>query len=172
MLTSHRIAGALLAASTILLAVPRLASAQDADTKEVLRYTLTDAGLAKYTQAAKRLAALPGGGPGACDDEDSDDEDTEAQSLNEMAAILDAIPGAKAAIQSTGMTTREYILFSMSLLHNGVAAWAIGQPGGTLPPGVSKANVDFVKKHDAELKKLEALKPKDDCGDEAEEDET
>jgi len=57
--TSHRIAGAFLAATTMLLIAPHLAQAQDADAQEVMRYTLTEAGLAKYSQATKQLAALP-----------------------------------------------------------------------------------------------------------------
>lgn len=163
MLTSRRIAGALLAASTMLLALPHGASAQDADTQEVLRYTLTDAGLAKYIQATKKLVALPGSG---CDDEDSESQ----QSLDDMVAKIETAPGAKAAIQSAGMTPREYVVFSMSLLHNGLAAWAVNQPGGKLPPGVSKANVDFVNSHGAQLAPLEDLKPEDACGEEAEEE--
>ncbi len=160
MLTSRRIAGVLFAVVVMMLAVPRFASGQDADTQEVLRYTLTDSGLAKYVQATRQLAALPGAVPGNCDD-----EDTASASLDEVVARVDAMPGAKAAIQSAGMSTREYMLFSLSLLHNGMAAWATSQPGGTLPPGVSKANVDFVNKHDAELKQLEGLSKQGDCGD-------
>lgn len=165
MLIPRQIAGAFLAALTMLPIAPRLASAQDADTKEVQRYTLTETGLAKYAQATKNLASVPGGA--ACDD---DDDDAGAGSLDEMAAKLDAVPGAKAAIQSAGMTSREYVLFSMSLLQNGMAAWAASQPGGALPAGVSKANVDFLKKHDAELKQLETFTKRDDCGDEEAED--
>jgi hypothetical protein len=166
MLTSRRIAGAIFAALTILLTEPRLASAQDADANEVLRYTLTETGLAKYTEATKKLAALPDEGVDACDDDDA-----EGASLDEMAARLDALPGAKAAIQSADMTSREYVLFSMSLLQNAVGAWAASQPGGGLPPGVSKANVDFLQKLDAELKKLEGLTDENDCIDAEAEDE-
>jgi hypothetical protein len=161
---SRRIAGALVAASTMLLALPRIALAQDADTQEVLRYTLTEAGLAKYVQATKKLMALPGGG--------CDEEDTESQSLDDMVANLEAAPGAKAAIQSAGMTPRDYVLFSMSLLHNGMAAWALSQPGGKLPPGASKANVDFINQHNAQLAPLEALRPEDACGEESEQEIT
>ena len=163
--TSNRLAGTFLAATTMLLIAPHLAQAQDADAQEVLRYTLTEAGLAKYSQASKQLAALPDQGRGACDE-----DDTEAKSLDQMAAKLDSVPGARAAIQSAGMTSREYMVFSLSLLQNGMAAWALSQPGGTLPPGVSRANVDFMKKHDAELKQLERLKPKGSCDDEVAED--
>lgn len=165
MLTSSRSAGTFFAALTMLLIAPYPASAEDADAKEVMRYTLTDAGLAKYTEATKNLASLPEN-PGACDNEDAD-----AESLDEMAAKLDAAPGARAALQSAGMTSREYVLFSMSLLQTSVAAWAANEPGGVLPAGVSKANVDFLKKHDGELKQLEGLTKQDDCGDTETEDE-
>src|SRR5262245_36134477 len=159
-------AGAVLAAASVLLIAPRLAQAQDSTAQEVLRYTLTDGGLARYSQATKQLAALPDQGSDACDD-----EGTEAQSLDDMAAKLDAVPGASAAIRSAGMTSREYVLFSLSLLQNGLAAWAVSQPGGKLPPGVSRTNVDFMKKHDAELKQLEPLRKKGDCDDEGAEDD-
>jgi hypothetical protein len=55
---SRRIGRALLFAS-MAVALPHFVAAEDADTKEVRRYTLTDAALAKYTDATKRLAALP-----------------------------------------------------------------------------------------------------------------
>lgn len=165
MRTSRRITGGLLVALAVTLSPVRFAFAQDADMQEVVRYKLTESGLAKYAQATRQLAALAGGAPVGCD------EGTESASLAEMAAKLDAAPGAKAAVQSAGMSTREYIVFSWSLLHNGMAAWTTSQPGGALPPGVSKANVDFLKAHDAQLKELETVSKQDDCGDGAAEDE-
>jgi len=130
------------------------AAAQDADSQEVMRYTLTDAGLAKYTKASQNLAALPGGPPGCAKDDDSD---SDSNSIAELAGKLDSTPGAKAAVQSAGMTSREYIVFSMSLLQNGLAAWALQQPGGKLPPGLNKANVDFVNSHGPQLDQLKGL---------------
>jgi hypothetical protein len=157
MYTCHR----LLSAVMFALLLPGFAAAQDRDSKEVQGYVLTDAGFAKYTQATKKIAALPGGD---CDDDDS-------QSIDQMTAKLNASPGAKAAIQSTGMTTREYVVFTWSLLQTGLAAWAVDQPGGTLPPGTSKANLDFYKQHEADLKQLEGLKQDDDCEENREDDE-
>jgi hypothetical protein len=130
----------------------------DRDTREVLGYSLTEAGLAKYARATRSLAALPGGMPGACDD-----DTPESVTLNQVAAKLDAVPGASAAIRSAGMTTREYVMFSWSIFHHGLAAWALGEPGGTLPPETSMANVEFFKKHTAELEELEGLRKKGDC---------
>jgi hypothetical protein len=136
------------AVTAIALFIPGVATAQDRDTQEVQRYVLTDAGLAKYTAATKKLAALPGNPAGACND------DGETGSIAAAAAKLEATPGAKAAVTSAGMTAHEYIVFSFSLLQNSLAAWAVSQPGGTLPPGVSQANVDFYKKHAAEIDSL------------------
>lgn len=157
---------ALLAACAVAWFAPTYAAAPDSDTKEVQSYVLTDAALAKYTKATKNLAALPAGALGSCDDDDS-----ESTSLSDAVAKLDAMPGAKNAIQSAGMTTREYLLFSFSLLHNGLAAWSVSQPGGKLPPGTSKANVDFYNKHQAELKQLKVLEKGDECEAEEEEEE-
>jgi hypothetical protein len=57
------------------------------------------------------------------------------------------------------------VVFSFSLLQTGRGAWAADQPGGKLPPGTSKANVDFYKQHQADLKKLETFRQSDDCDD-------
>lgn len=152
-----------LAAAVLLL--PGAAAAQDRDSQEVASYALTDATLSKYTKATKNLAALPGSRPGDCD------SDADSMTLDEMTAALDGTPGAKEAIQSAGMTTREYVVFSWSILHNGLAAWTLSQPGGKLPAGTAKANVDFYQKHEGELQQLEDLKQDDDCVEDAAEDE-
>lgn len=161
---THLKAAFFAACASALLASPP-AAAQDRDAEAVAGYALTDAGLAKYIKATKNLAALPGSKPGDCD------TGADSMSLDEMVAALDGVPGAKAAIQSAGTTSREYVLFSWSILHNGLAAWAISQPGGKLPAGTSKANVDFYQKHEAELQQLEALKQDDDCDEDAAEEE-
>jgi len=148
------------AAALALALLVQPSSAQDADSQEVMRYTLTDAGLAKYTKASQNLAALPGGPPGCAKEDDSD---SDSNSIAELAGKLDSTPGAKAAVQSAGMTSREYIVFSMSLLQSGIAAWGLSQPGGKLPPGVNKANVDFVNSHGPQLDQLKGLDK--DCGE-------
>jgi hypothetical protein len=149
------------------LSFPGSAAAQDADMRDVQRYVLTSAGLAKYTHATKKLAELPAAQARACGGDD-DDDDADAQSIGDMVAKLESVPGAKAAVQGAGLTMREYVVFTMSLLQNGLAAWAVTQPGGKLPPGVSKANVDFVQAHDADLKQLQQYSRNDECADDGE----
>jgi hypothetical protein len=137
-------------AFALLAASVALADGQaDRDSKEVSNYVLTEAGLAKYTQAAHSMKPLLDKSPEACK-EDSES----AKSLDQMAAKLNAVPGAKAAMQAAGISAREYMVFSMSLVQNAMAAWALDQPGGKLPPGVQMANVKFYRAHEAALKKL------------------
>lgn len=138
------------------------ASAQDADSQEIMRYTLTDAGLAKYSRATRNIAGVPG----ACARDEDDSEDL--KSINQMVAKMNSVPGVQAAVESAGMTTREYVVFMFSMIQNGMAAWALSQPGGKLPSGVSQANVDFYRKHEAEMV---AIGKDDPCGDDFGDDE-
>lgn len=136
--------------------------AQDRDTQEVSRYVLTESGLAKFTQAARNVAAVPG----ACEPDEDDSEDL--KSVDQMVAKMNSVPGVQAAVESAGMTTREYVVFMFSMIQNGMAAWALSQPGGKLPSGVSQANVDFYRKHEAEMV---AIGKDDPCGDDFGDDE-
>ena len=144
-------AAALTFAMAIGLTSPGPAAAQDKDSREVSAYVLTESGLAKFAQASKNLAAIPG----ACEEETDDDDDSDdMKSIDQMVAKLNSKPGAQAAIQSTGMTSREYVVFMFSMMQSGMSAWALKQPGGKLPPGVSQANVDFFNKHETAMAQL------------------
>lgn len=149
--------------ATLAFILPPAAIAQDRDTQEIQRYVLTDAALAKYKAATKKLVVLPGS-RGSCDDEDN------SGTIADLVAKLDSIPGAKAAVTSSGMTTREYVVFSFAMVHNALASWAVSQPGGKLPPGTSQANVDFYQRHAAEFESLPKSEATD-CNDEAAEDD-
>ena len=155
-------------ASVIFLA-PAVSTAQgfpDRDAREISSYALTEAALAKYAQASANLGDLSKQVANNCDDSDSES----AESLDASVARINANPKAKAAIQSAGMTPREYLVFTFSLFQSGMAAWALSQPGGTLPPGVSKANVDFYRSHEQALKKMAPQQGSDTCGDREEEE--
>ena len=140
-----------------LLGSPAWSAPPDPDTQEVSRYVLTEAGLAKYTAATQKLSKMATGRRAKCDDSSS-------SSLSQIVAKYDATPGAKSAIQSAGMTTREFVVFSFSLLQTGIAAWGLDQPGAKLPPGMSMENVKFYRAHKAAIDKLGTGK-KDECGD-------
>lgn len=149
-------------AVTIALALlaPMAAEAQDLadrDAEEVADYVLTDAALAKYTKAVHKLQSVMEQLPQDCD------SDEDQRSLNDAAARMDGHPGAKAALKSAGMTSREYLVFSLSVFQNGMAAWTLEQPGGTLPPGTKPANVKFYQAHKAELEQLGKLTTQADC---------
>jgi hypothetical protein len=134
---------------------PLVSSAQDRDTTEVTAYTMTEASLAKYTQAVMNLAAVPNASCGG----QSDD-----MSIDDQVAQIDATPGAAGAISSAGMTTREYVVFTWSLLQTGLAVWAKEQ-SGNLPADANKANVTFYEKHRADWAKLESMNQDDACDD-------
>ena len=70
------------------------------------------------------------------------------------------------------MTTREYVVFSWSLVQNGVAAWALTQPGAKPTPDISMANVNFYRKHEAAIKKLSEETKSADCDGADEADDT
>jgi len=146
--------------SALALLVPMAVEAQgltDRDAKEISDYVLTDAALAKYTQAVRKLQPLKEQLQQDCDREDAQ------ESLNGMAARMDKVSGVKSALKDAGMTSREYLVFSLSVFENGMAAWALEQPGGKLPPGVKMANVNFYRAHKAELEKLGELTKQADC---------
>jgi hypothetical protein len=149
---------ALFALSSLLLAAPAICAEQlpDADTREVQAYVLTEPALAKYMQATRGLKGIK---LGECDDEE------DADSISEAAAKIDAVPAAKSAVQGAGMTSREYVVFAFSLVQNGAAAYLLQTPGGKLPAGVSMANVDFYRKHSAELEQLAQETEDESCED-------
>lgn len=139
------------------LGVARAQGLTDHDTKEIADYVLTDGALTKYAQAVRKLQPLKEQLQQDCDREDA------SESLNGMAARLDKVSGVKSALKGAGMTSREYLVFSLSVFENGMAAWALEQPGGKLPPGVKMANVNFYRAHKAELEKLGELTKQADC---------
>ena len=151
---------AIASAFALALLAPVMGGAQnltDRDSTEVAGYVLTEAVLAKYAQAVRKLQPVMGQLPQECDGDEG------PKSLNDVSAHMDGVPQVKSALKTAGLTSREYLLFSWSVFQNGMAAWALDQPGGKLPPGVKMANVNFYRAHEAELKKLGELTKQADC---------
>jgi hypothetical protein len=150
----------------LLLSMPLGAQNQaDSDTREVNSYRLTDAALAKYAQARHNVEAQARKAASNCDERDEEDSGN-GKTIEQMVAKLDATAGVRAAIQSAGMTTREFVVFSLSVLQAGMTDWALSQPGGKLPPGVAMENVTFYRKHQAAMQKLGESAKAADCDDE------
>jgi len=116
---------------------------------------LTEGALAKYTLAAGNLSKLSKI-PGLCADDD-------VESLAAMVKRVDGVAAARSAIVSAGMTTREFVVFTVAMFTNGFATLA--PPGSPFPDGASKANVEFFRAH---LAAFQAIPKSKDCGDEDE----
>ena len=158
MTASHRLAGMLVAIVAFALGAAAPAAAQDRDAQEVSRYVLTESGLAKFAQATRNISAVPG----ACERKDGRRlRRPEIHRPDGREAELRAgHPGRRSS--PPACTSREYVVFMFSMMQSGMAAWAVSQPGGKLPPGVSQANVDFYKKHETAMA---AIGEGDPCGD-------
>jgi hypothetical protein len=136
-----------------------LATAQDladADTREVSQYRLTQPALDRYGQAARSLSLILAENPPECVDEEDD-------SLAAMAARLDAVPGAPAALAGAGIGSREYVVFMLATFQAGMGVWALTEGQGELPPGVPPENVAFYQAHEAEFQALSGLLPAAGC---------
>ena len=166
---------ALLSAFAALLVAPAVSFAQDftdADTREVTSYVLTEKGLEQFTQASKNLGSLAKEILNDCDDSDDSDGSDNLETLDDMVAHMDSIPGVTEAIESAGMSNREYIVFSLSIFQNAMAAWVVSETDGELPPDVSMANVEFYQSHEAEIQQAGAQMESGDCDeDDANDDE-
>lgn len=164
---------AFLAACCVTVLAPASACAQDSldpDTREVSSYVMTESGLARFVQATTNLGTMAEQLAGDCDNSDEGENDL---SLDGQAAFISSIPGAAAAIESAGMPVREFVVFSWAVIQNTVVAWMLTQSGGVPPTGVSMANIEFYRTHEAELKRLPQLLQSDDCqnGEQSSEDE-
>jgi hypothetical protein len=163
---------AILAVSLMLATLPLLARAQgDRDSQEVSSYRFTEAALAKYSQAIHGLGQLAKNLPGACSDDD--DEDDSATSIAGFVKRLEATPGAKKAVEDAGLTTREYVVFTFALVASAGAVYALEHPGGQVPAG-EKANAEFVRAHKAAFETLGAAmhtQCDEDAGDSGDRDD-
>jgi hypothetical protein len=156
----NRLNTVLCALAALLVALPAAQAKMlpDPDTREVRAYTLTDAGFAKYVKATKALKAAEFENCVAADDDDDGPD-----SIASAAAMIDAVPAAKAALQSAGISSHEYVVFAFSLLENGMASYMMQTPGGKMPDGINPANVDFVRKHSADLQQLANESDEESC---------
>jgi hypothetical protein len=139
------------AAAVTCFAAPLGAQTDDAI---LARYRLTEAGLAKFTQASRNFIAVAKADSGALG---AEDEGENSKTIADMAALYDGRPALKRAISSAGMTSREYVTFIMSMFQAGMAAWMVEQQGGKfdkVPAGIPHENIRFYQQHRAELERI------------------
>jgi hypothetical protein len=136
------------------------ATGGDADLRELSRYQLTLTEVRKYAAANANLAKHPK----VAEDEDAEgdsEDDTNDESLDGMAARIGKIPEARKAIESAGLTVRQYAVITMALIQASMAQFAVDS--GADPAkvardaGVNPANIKFVKEHKAELQKMQGM---------------
>lgn len=144
-MTRTRAHWSLACAALLAFCGARAADLPDADTREIQSYVLTEEGLARYMRATRGLKGID---IAACG------EAPDVASIADAAARIDAVPAAKAAVKAAGLTSREYVVFAFTLIETGFAAYALETPGGRLPPGVNRANVEFFRRHAGELQQL------------------
>lgn len=146
---------------------PARRPAQQSDEAVLAAYRLSETTLARFIKASRGLAAIPRQEPDDADDEEDDEEDEDDSddaededddeeeddpSIDEMATFYENKPEARRAIVAAGLTSREYVVFMLTLFQSGMAAWLVEQQGWEkLPPGIARENVVFYQRHKAEL---------------------
>ena len=137
-------------AALVALLGARPAAAQDPDEEARMEriastYRLTEAGLRKYTAAMRELGELARSQPSILKS-----GDTTRPALH---------PAVRAALARAGLSWDEFEKFGVALAYAHMANLGASMSGGAArdlekAPPVARANVAFVKSHEAELKAL------------------
>jgi hypothetical protein len=145
------------ALAVMALSLPAAAGAQqsDADLKAVSATTLTMPKYKQYLDATVNLANVAAKNPGLAEGM----KDGGEKSIDEQVETLESNPQVKAAVTSTGLSTRDYVLTQWALLQTGMAYGLTKGSGASQEDmmkkaGVSKANMDFYAQNEAEINKL------------------
>jgi hypothetical protein len=148
----------------------------DADLKAISAYTLTLPKYKQYLDATLNLANVAAKNPQLAQRLDGYGN----QSLAEQVKTLDGMPPIRAAITSTGFTTRDYVLAQGAILQAGMA-YAMAKSGNISDDkvikeaGVSRANLEFYRNNEAEIDRLakeaKARMPEEPDSDDGEGDE-
>ena len=166
------------ALTVVALSLPSAAAEaqSDPDLKAVSATTLTLPKYKQYLDASVNLANVAAKNPGLAESMKSSND---SKSIDETVKALESNPQVRGAVTSTGLTTRDYVLTQWALIQAGMA-YAMTKGSGVAQDevvnkgGVSKANLDFYAKNEAEINRLakeaEARAPKtpDDGSDSVE----
>ncbi len=125
-----------------------------AERQALMSHRLTMDNVRKMVDAAARLSALSEKDPSLGDVKPGD----EAKNMSELTAKIDALPPAKAAISSSGLTTNDFVLtlFELQYVRSAVLLKEMGGDAAkgaeTLP--ISPANLQFYTANRGEIDKL------------------
>jgi hypothetical protein len=152
---ASRLAAFLLPLAALASATP--VRAQD-DAGTLAAFRLSDAGLAKFVAATRGMAAAVQRDTALAGQlaEESRQFDSGA-TIAAIAAVYDRHPAVSQAFAAAGTTSREYVTFMLATLQSGLAAALVQRDStvaGHLPPGISRENVEFYRRHEAELARL------------------
>lgn len=147
-----------------------MTQAQKEDLHDAIRgYQLTEDNVDKVIAATQKMHALEKSNPQLAAAMQREHGAGDAKSVDEVASRMDAMPPVKAILSSAGISARDYVLTTFTLMEAG-AAYQI-QKAGKLPPNselakdVSPANLAYIGSHQAQLR---ALEKSDGSGDEGE----
>jgi type I restriction-modification system DNA methylase subunit len=154
-----------------LVCVPFVHADVNADLKEVRSFQLTEKKLDQFTQALRNMAEAVEKNPELAKQDNSLGSNA---SINDMVAAFDKIPPIKNAVETAGLSTREFVLFQMALMSAAMGHYLVKQ-GQKLPPEFSAEHATFYKQHEEKFKALEkewkAIDKKMDAMDNEEDEE-
>lgn len=147
-----------------------MTQSQREDLHDAIRgYQLSEGTVDKVIAATQKMHALEKANPKLVDAMNQEHDDaSDAKSIDDIAAHLDAMPPVKGVLSSVGLSARDYVLTSFTLTEAG-AAYQF-QKEGKLPPNselardVSPGNLAYVGAHQAQLQALQKANDASDDG--------
>lgn len=131
------------------------------DEQAIADYTLTMPAMRKAGTATERMLELVLRDEGLARELETlaqEEDEGDEQTLADIVAAYDRMPKLKGAITGTGLTVREFVVMQLAMMQ---AAIVVGfqDPENTgkeitIPDGVSKANVAFVRANWNELQRM------------------
>ncbi len=136
--------------------------AAPSDQELLAEYRLSDENVEKWTQATRNLVQVFRDNPELAQSQDKVQADK--ASIADIAAWYDSKPKIKNAINSAGMTSRQYTTFLFAMFQAGMGAYVAQQRGlDKLPEGTVRDNVEYYiinqEKLNALGKELQQLAP-------------
>src|SRR5512141_758591 len=145
-------------------ATPALAASADNELKDITTYRLSMDKIDKYIAAQRNIALeaknLSPEEKAAMEARNDGDSNADA-SLDDMQKKIDSEPLMKSAIQDAGLSTREFVMITMSMMQSGMAAGVLkmrpkdNQDSLIRAMQASAENVKFYQDNETEITRKE-----------------